>query len=367
MRTWAFIGALLLVGCQKFDPPPEVRIANNDNGVMTQEADAPFVLLFSEPIEKNTFRTKLIRAVLDSEGNLLDETDPPDLDGFLANTLVAFDGSDPENEDKDFGGTFDLTEDRLSIEVGAGFQVSQLYYALVEPGLADKDGHKTIPRQRLPFHFELAGGGPTILPTGYYYFVFDVDPPPLATQIQVFGYMKVNPDTGAWRAIFTNANRRPALNARPGCPSSCPSDLPICALVPSSRCVKPSEKQTSLVEFVDFLPEVDPPDGYTFIADGYADGLDGDIALGTAPFLIDLTIGTGGINIRAENSKVSGVFKQDASGRFVGTGSISVERVKLNGIGEDPTKGVFNAMTLTKEEVSAVEAFGYPIPTDLGQ
>jgi hypothetical protein len=366
MRTGSFIFAALVLGCQTFDPPPEVTIEGAENGVMTTQPDAPFVLRFSEPIKQSSFSAKLVEAVLDAEGNLLDEKDPPDLEGFAANTLVAFDGGDPGNEDKNFGATFTLTDDKLTMEVDAGFEISTPYLALIEPHLEDKDGHFTIPRQRLPFAFQLEGGGPTTLPTGYYYWVFDIEPPPLQTQIQVYSYMQVDPLTGQWRAIFTNANRRPALNSRPGCPS-CSGDTPVCALIPAPRCLKPSEKQASLEEYVDFLPEPDPPDGYIFIADGFArDEPNGTISLGTAPFLIDITIGTGGIHIEAINTKVIGGFADDGSGRLLATGSISVDRVDLNGIAGDPTKGEFKAMSLTAEEVAAVEAFGYPIPTDLG-
>ena len=82
--------------------------------------------------------------------------------------------------------------------------------------------------------------------------------------------------------------------------------------------------------------------------------------------MIDITIGTGAINIRAENTKVIGTFEQDSTGHWVASGSISVELIKLNGVGSEGTDGVFKATTLTSEEVAAVEAFGYPIPTDLG-
>ena len=108
-------------------------------------------------------------------------------------------------------------------------------------------------------------GAKTALPTGYYFFLFDVDY--LSTQLQTYVHIDVSPAPGTWKGVFTDANRREALNSRPGCPS-CALDAPICALVPSPRCVKASEKQGALDEYVDFLPEPDPPGGYTFVADG---------------------------------------------------------------------------------------------------
>ncbi len=363
---FALVLALGLAGCETFEPPPKPSIAGDVNGVMKTELDAPLVVDFSEPIVKSSLRIKVVKAQLDAEGNLLDEETPPKLDEFKASTLIAYQAAHPDDADLSYGGSFELTDTSLTITPDKPFAVSVPYLLLVEPGLEDAAGHATVPRIRLPFTFQLEGGGPTLLPTGYYYFLMNVDY--LSTQIQAYTYMKVDPETGAWRAIFTNANRRPALNSRPGCPSSCPTDTPICALLPSPRCVKPSEKQTDLVQFTDFLPEPDPPNGYTFVADGFArDEADGTTAFGTAPFLIEVTIGTGGIKVDAENTRVAGIFRKHEDGRWRGTGSLSVETVKLNNVGADPTKGTFDAMSLTADEVKAVESFGYPIPTDLGQ
>jgi hypothetical protein len=132
--------------------------------------------------------------------------------------------------------------------------------------------------------------------------------------------------------------------------------------------VKPSLKQGDLSEFKDFLPEWDLPDGFTFIADGFVrDEPDGSIALGTAPFLIDIIVGSGGIEVRAEGTKITGTFVKDPndSERWVANGSISVDVIKLNGNGADPTQGTFTAMNLKQSEVDEVESYGYSIPTDL--
>ena len=361
------IAVSAVLGCETFDPPPDVQIANSDNGVMTAPPEEPLVLEFSEPFVRSSLRMKVVAATVDPEGNLLDEQSPPKLDEFSASTLLAYDGKRPDDPASTFGATFDVTNDRLVATRAEPFGWSAPFLVLIEPGLKDAEGNVTVPRRRLPFTYILPGGGPTTLPTGYYYFLMNVDY--LSTQIQVYAYLEVDPETGIWRAIFTNANRRPELNSRAGCPASCPDDTPICALHPSAGCVKPSLKQLEVEHYTDFLPEWDPPDGYTFIADGFArDEPDGSIAMGTAPFLIDLNIGSGGVNVRAEGTKVTGTFRPDANQpeRWVAEGSISVDVVKINGAGLDPTKGTFKAMTLTADEVAAVEAFGFPIPTDLG-
>lgn len=368
-RSTSRLGLAVLVlatGCETFDPPPDVRIANNENGVMAAGPEEPLTLELSEPFVKSSLRMKVVPAKFDAEGNLLDEQSPPKTQEFRDTTLLAFDGRRPDDPAASYGGTFELFDDRLVIQQTNPFAWSAPFLVLVEPGLEDREGHVTLPRKRLPFTYVLPGGGPTTMPKGYYYFLMNVDY--LATQIQVYAWLDIDPETGIWRAIFTNGNRRPELNSRPGCPADCSGDTPICSLYPTPACVKPSQKQGNLTEYKDFLPEPEPPDGYTFIADGFArDEPDGSIAMGTAPFLIDIVIGQGGINVRAEGTKVTGTFTKDPSDpeRWVATGSISVDVIKINGNGNADTAGQFTAMTLKPEEVAEIEAFGYPIPVAL--
>jgi hypothetical protein len=363
----ALVFALAVVtGCQKFDPPPSPTVVGLEGGEMTTQTDAPFVIRFSEPIRGGTLKVKLAKYIQDAEGNLLDEQSPPDPEAFKESIVAAYDGSATEDEDRTYGATFDETDNSISIVLDSAFEVSQSYVAIIEPGLEDLDGHATVPRIRIPFSFKLEGGCPTAMQTGYYYFILNVDY--LATQIQVFTYLEMNQDTGEWRGIFTNANRLADLNSRPGCPS-CSGDTNICALVPSPTCVKPSEKQLSLDQYVDFLPEKEPPYGYYFITDGFAcDQPNGTTAFGTPPFLIEVTVGTGSILVDAQNSIVSGVFRKHDDGRWRATGGLSTKCVKLNKQGVcSPSGGNWAAMSLTDDEVKAVESYGYPIPTDLAR
>jgi hypothetical protein len=361
------IALLALGACEEFDPPPDVKIANIDNGVMLTTPDLPLELEFSEPYVGSSLKMKVVPAAFDSEGNLPDEQSPPLAQEFRDTTLVAYDGARPDDANFSFGATFERSSNRLIVTQQNPFGWSSPLLVLIEPGLEDREGHVTLPRKRLPFTYVLPGGGPNSMPSGYYYFLMNVDY--LATQIQVYAYLEVNPETGIWRAIFTNGNRLVALNTRTGCPS-CASPDPICSLYgpDSPTCVKPSVKQSTLSEYKDFLPETDPPDGYTFIADGFArDETPDTIAVGTAPFLIDITIGSGGINVRAEGTTVTGTFVRDAADpeRWIASGSIKVDVVKINGSGADPTAGDFTAMNLKQSEVDELEAFGHPIPTNL--
>lgn len=364
-RRFAFLALVLAaVGCAQFDPPPAPSVQKLENGVMKAGPSEPLVVQFSEAFVQKSLRIKVVKAIMDADENLLDEQSPPDLEAFEASTVLAYDGAAPDDEARTFGGSFETDGRSLTIDPTKAFAVTAPYLLLIEPGLEDLEGHRTRPRIRIPFTYELSGGGKNTLPTGYYFFILNVDY--LATQIQVFTYLDVDPETGVWRARFTNANRREQLNSRPGCPS-CSGDTPICALIPDARCVKPSQKQEALAEYVDFLPESEPPNGYFFIADGFAKDENQTTAFGTAPFLIQVTVGSGGIMVEAENTRISGVFRKHADERWKATGSLSVEVVKLNGVGADPTKGTFEAMSLFPAEVEATEAFGIPIPTDLGQ
>ncbi len=362
---WSALFAAPTLGCETFDPPPSVTIVGSDNGLMSTQPSDPFVLQVSEPFDVSTLRLKIVPAILDGEENLLDEQTPPKKDEFRDKIIAAYDGARPNDENATFGATFEVEGQRVTATLDQPVGFSVPYLVLVEPGLEDSEGHATVPRGRLPFTFTLAGGGPNSLPTGYFYWLLNVDF--LSTQIQTYAYMDIDPVTGNWRAKFTNGNRLAVLNSRSGCPS-CGGDTPICALIPSPRCVKPSEKQIAIEEFVDFLPEPDPPDGYVFVADGFVkDEADGSIGLGTALFLIDVTIGSGNIRVQGENSKFTGSFipSTKVPGRWQAQGSISVDKVKINGFGEDPTKGTFEAINLSDEEVKEIESFGFPIPTDL--
>jgi hypothetical protein len=353
---------LLSLGCEQFDPPPRVRLVGNDNGVMVTSPEAPLELEFTEPYVAESLGLKVVRAQTDAEGNLLDEQSPPQVEEFRANTRLGYDGRVPEEA---FGAVFEPSGLRFVMRPDVAFPWSVPFLLLVEPGLEDLDGNKTRPRKRIPFIYQLPEGGRNSLPNGYFYFLMDIEF--LATQIQVYAFFEVDNVGGDWRAIFTNGNRRPALNARPGCPSCDQSD-PICALHPAPQCVKPSVKQTDVRHFRDFLPEPERPDGYTFIADGFArDEPDGSIAIGTKPFLIDITVGSGDVHIEAEQSLVTGSFRRSATDpdRWIAEGSVRVDVVKLNGNGSTGTKGKFSAMNLTAEEVAEIEAFGYPVPTNL--
>ncbi len=374
--------ALLLLptgSCQTFDPAPSATLQNDVNGAMSTGPGAPLVVKFSEPVVPSSIRIKAVSLgvphAVDGEGNLLDEQHPPDKQAFKDSTVFAYDASQPDNFDATYGLGNDPTtavqltnnNTQLTITPLATFAVSVPYLLIVEPGLRDPAGHATVPRIKIPFTYRLSGGGPTRLPSGFYYFIMNVDF--ASQQLRLYADLDVDPKTGHWRGIFTDAARETATNSRSGCPASCPTNTPVCQLLNSAlpRCVAPSEKQTALDQFPDFVPEpVIDNAGYQFSTDGFAkDEPDGSIAFGTPPFDIDVHVGPhGATEVFAKSTVISGQFKESTTekGSFVGKGSFSVELLQLNKIGSDPTKGDFAGMTLTADQVKTVESFGKPIP-----
>ncbi len=356
--------------CETFDPAPSVTLDNDVNGAMTVDSTQPLVVRFSEPVEPGTIRIKVISLdvdnAIDYEGNLLDEQSPPQLQAFKDSTVIAYDGAHPDDETRSYGGTFELDAKHtaLTITPGVSLNVTVPYMLLIEPGLSDTAGNVTVPRIRLPFTYPLKGGGPTSLPSGYYYFLINVDF--LAQQIRTYSYLDVDPVTGEWHGVFTEAVRRDVLNTRPGCPSSCPEATPICQLLNPAlaSCVKQSEHQNKLTEFPDFIPDPNPGTGFVFRVVGFArDEANGTISFGTAPFNIDLLIGA--TKVTTHGSVITGKFTESPTepGRFVATGSIAVDVVQINGNDGGPTKGTLQAMTMTQDEIDGVEAFGTKVPT----
>jgi hypothetical protein len=357
-----------LAACaETFDPAPGASIVGNENGLMTTERDAPLVVQFSEKIARETLVARIVLAELDLEENLPDERTPPDRTAFEADTIGLFSGKDPAASR---GGEFSLTESAqgsvLTFVPPQSFAISTPYMLIIEPGLEDGTGHDTRTRIKIPFAFGLVcGSARASLPSGYYFFLLNVDPPPAATQLRLDAHMLVDQEQGTWRALFTNARRVPALNARVGCPSDCGDQ--ICRLYPvgTSECVLPSAPMGSVDEFPDFVPVPDAPDGFTFsVAGCAADQPDGSVAFGTDQFAIDLSIG-GSLQMHMENMFVTGSFVTDAAdpARLRAAGRIAVGLVQVNGQGADSTQGTLAAISLLSDEVAEIESLGTAIPT----
>ena len=273
-RFTAALGALGLAAitglgaaCQSFEAPPEPSIDGLQSGVLS-DVNAPLRLRFSKPIDPATLRVKVVRYETDDEGNLPDERPEPQ-------ELAPLFSHDPDEGDKAGKSSIEENDQSFIVTPLARFPVGTKLALLVEPGLATKDGVTTNSRRKILFayNFDCKGGkGSKVLATGPYFLLLDVEQP-LGTQIQLFGWMQVDPATGLFAGQFTNADRNPD---RSRCGGRCPATQ-VCRTLPAEDCVVPSLRCANEDEFPDFVVNATPPTGYSFTASGCAeDQADGD-------------------------------------------------------------------------------------------
>ncbi|MCA9629281.1 MAG: hypothetical protein KC766_16520 [Myxococcales bacterium] len=377
MATTLAGGAAALASCETFDPPPKASIAGAQGTFLEGSPGDPLVLRFDEAFQKKSLRFKVVRGDkaldIDPEGNL------PDEDGYCVAQrdrgqcsgeapapcckneglvqLASYDGATGKAE----GASVEVAEQAVTIRFDDSPKIAVPYLVVVESGLEGLEGNTTLVRQRLEFTYRAFLPGPSSLPTGPYFFLFDIAPPPLQQQLRLYAWLNVDAQQGTWEGLFTDGNRTTALNDRPGCPADCAPNA--CQLFPAPACVKPSTNMGSIDEFQDFIPIKDRPVGYTFLGAGYtADLPDGTTGIGTPPFPIDIVIGSGnGVRITAVDTVIIGQISQDNSGRWRGSGSATIAKVQVNSIGEEPTTGTLSFMSLFPEEAAEVESYGEPI------
>ncbi|MDI1449837.1 Ig-like domain-containing protein [Polyangium sp. 6x1] len=309
------LAAPLGAGCELYDGPPQPSIVGAEDGVL-EDATAPIVLSFSEPVDPATLDVAIIRLETDVEGNLLDED------------------ADPVSEPEEFvsfvkgvatGGEAELVDGNatLVIKPSAPLPVGPKLALVIEKGLADVAGNVTKVRKRLLFgySFKLDCDKPsTVFPTGKYFLLADVEKP-LQTQVQLWAAFYVDPETGRVRGQATNADR----DRTQVCPMSCKS-TEACRLLPEPQCVAPSERAGTPDEHSDFVPNGTPPTGYSFTIDGCAvDQPGGKVVFATAP--TDVVVQIPPVTLR--NVTLTAEFAPDANGVLRGTGALAADTVLI--------------------------------------
>ncbi|MDI3288033.1 Ig-like domain-containing protein [Polyangium sp. 15x6] len=307
--------APLGAGCELYDGPPQPRIVGAEDGVL-EDATAPIVLAFSEPVDPATLHVSIVRLETDVEGNLLDED------------------TDPESTPEEFfsfstalttGGTAELVDANatLVIKPSAPLPVGPKLALVIEDGLSDVAGNLTTVRKRLLFgySFKLECDKPsTIFPTGKYFLLADIEKP-LQTQVQLWASFHVDPATGRVRGQATNADR----DKTQVCPMSCKSSE-VCRLLPEPQCVAPSERAGTPDEHSDYVPYGTPPTGYSFTIDGCAvDQPGGKVVFATAP--TDVVVQVPPVTLR--NVTLTAEFAPDANGVLRGTGTLAADTVLI--------------------------------------
>lgn len=315
--------ALTSPGCETFDGPPEPSLPDTQAGLLS-DPGAPLRIKFSKPIVADTLKLYIVPLDVDGEDRLPDERGVPDTDIRVLNPLFVH---DPVTLRTDFNGEHTLEEnDTLFVAtLRSRLPVGQRLAVLVEPGLANTSNGLTINvRRRLPFAFDFkcSNKGTQIAKSGPYFFLLNVETP-LALQVQLYAWLEIEPETGAFVGQFTNADRKPnAGKCSPGCSSS-----EVCQTSPApSKCVLASEKTPSEEDYVDFFPQLDPLLGYGVTVRGCVeDQGDGTAALATAP--ANLTIKAPPVAIDALT--VVTAFKTDENGVLRGTGGGSADNARL--------------------------------------
>ncbi|MDI1475728.1 hypothetical protein [Polyangium sp. y55x31] len=307
--------APLGAGCELYDGPPQPRIVGAEDGVL-EDATAPIVLAFSEPVDPATLHVSIVRLETDVEGNLFDEDDDPEStpEEFFSFTTALT-----------TGGTAELVDANatLVIKPSAPLPVGPKLALVIDEGLSDVEGHVTTTRKRLLFGytFKLDCDKPSqVFPTGKYFLLADIEKP-LQTQVQLWASFYVDPATGRVRGQATNADR----DKTQVCPMSCKS-TEVCRLLPEPQCVAPSERAGTADEYSDYVPYGTPPTGYSFTIEGCAvDQPGGKVVFATAP--TDVIVQIPPVTLR--NVTLTAEFAPDASGALRGTGTLAADTVLI--------------------------------------
>lgn len=352
LRPFAALGLLLSAtalvspGCETFDGPPEPALPDARAGLLTDPA-APLRIKFSKPIAPDTLKLLIVPLDVDAEDRLPDERGIPDTDVRVLNPLFRHDPS----LSTDYNGTHTLEEDNTLFvaTLRSRFPVGQRLAVLVEPGLANTTNGLTINvRRRVAFAYDFtcSNRGSQIAKTGAYFFLLNVEAP-LALQVQLYAWLDIDPETGAFVGQFTNADRLPNVGkCSPGCAST-----EVCQTSPApSKCVLASEKTPSEDDYVDFFPQLDPLLGYGVTVRGCVeDQEDGTVALATAP--ANLTIKAPPVTIDALT--VVTAMKVDANGVLRGTGGGSADNARLGSGNLGRASGTVLGRALSEAEAPA--------------
>ncbi len=312
-------------GCEKYDAPPTPTLPNAADGLLADPA-APVVVKFTKPIELATLRLSLARNLVDIEGNLGDEADPP----TGLSTLFTHD-----SDDGDKGGTLELSPDATTVTITpkTPLPITPRIVLVVEPGLREIGGSVTRARHKLVFGFEvkLSCTKPSkVVASGNYFYLMDVKKP-ISTQVQLFVVLHALP-TGEILGQFTRAKRNPDAGR---CPFACKS-TEACRTLPVPTCVIPSERAGTVDEFPDYVPDPGLPTGYSFTVHGCAE----DLTDGTASYVnlpVDVDVPSPQVTLR--NTRFASTFSVDAAGLVRGTGAISADDVLIGSISSGRGEG----------------------------
>jgi hypothetical protein len=277
LRLLLLVSLLPVLGCPKFDAPPQPTILGIEDGTLESPA-APITVGWHEAIDPATLHLRIVRLDLTPEGDL----DP--------NAEVFFEHG--PSGDSGGTGTLGANEAFFTISVDGTLPVATQLAVVIEPGLADKEGNSWTVRQTLKFTFAFACGEGNEAATAFparsvHFMLIDVDSP-VQVQLQLLADIRIDPATGAFVGQFTNADRDAASDCSPY-GLSCNAATEVCRTVPEPACVEPSKNAATVEEYVDYTFNNVLPEGYSFTVEGcIRDQEDGSFALANVPADIEV-------------------------------------------------------------------------------
>jgi hypothetical protein len=342
----AALGALA-PACDRYEPPPTASIDGLQGGLL-YDSKAPLVVTFGQPIDFATVNLKVATSDTNSEGELADEDEDSDTE------LRILVGHDPVEGDR--GGRAELDPDGAVLRFipDSALPVGPKLVLIIEAGLTGTNGRIRVTRTKIPFSYAVRcvkGTRAEKLKSGVYFFLLEVAQP-LGTQIQLYAAIDVDPVSGAFIGQFTNADRNPDGSR---CPGGC-KDIDRCRLLPTPQCGPPSAKAGTTEEYSDFVPNVEPPIGYSFPVEGCAidDGEGAGVVTAPATMVVQSP------PVTVEGLTMTAFFGTDpATGKTRATGSLTADTVYLGTNKLGAGKGTMTSALIPEAEVPP----GVPRPT----
>lgn len=338
--------ALASIGCDEYVGAPRASIDGLAQGTL-DDPKAPLRVLFDRPIDPATLQLKVVRLIVDEEGRLGDEDEDSATE---LDILYSYDATAkfPNEGGK---GTIDDAGMAISIVPDESWPIAEKLALLIEPGLSDAEGaHTYVVRERTRFTYiiKLNCAPSADFVSGPYYFLGDVTKP-IGTQVQLWAWMDVNPETGEFVASFVNAdrNRDPARCAEVGL--DCTEDQ-ACRMLPEPACVAPSEKAASVDEYPDYITNYVPPTGYSFQTSGCVDGQSGDKTI-FVNVPVDVVVQSPAVSLKG--TVLTGTFEKGDDGVLRGGGTIATEQVLLGTVESGKAEGSISARLVPEDEAPA--------------
>jgi hypothetical protein len=351
-RTSLLLGSLLLssallsLGCDEYVGAPRASIQGLEQGTLT-DSKSPLVVTFDRAIDPETLRLKVVKLVVDEEGNLADEDASNETE---LTVLYSYDATAkfPNEGGK---GTLDDAGTQVSIVSENPWPIAEKLALLIEDGLTDADGsHKTIARERIVFTYlvKLNCAPSTDFVSGAYFFVGDVTQP-IGTQVQLWSWIDVNPDTGEFVASFVNGDRNRDLAKCEALGLTC-LESEACRTIPEAACVPPSEKAASIEEYPDYVVNYAPPTGYSFQASGCVDGQSGDKTF-FVNVPVDVIVQSPAVSLTG--TVLTATFAKEPDGVVRGGGTIVCDKVFLGTVESGKAEGTISARFVPSGEAPA--------------